>query len=384
MPMSPRLLRPRQTGGDPDALLYIAAVQAADGQPLEAGVRKAISDFVVGCKADGIWSAIKASCLLMGARTLAGALTPLKYGAELWTAPTPAITALQGASGSWNAATTTMSSLTTGTSGTTPRFNFNLGLVAGVRYKVSGRLSGDTALVGSVRLGTSLLTYNSTTGEISGTIAAVDSTLAVYFNSTQGPASASIVSLSVMEDWTPTNNGPFVAGDYNRKTGLVGNASTKYLDANRAGTSDPLNSSHFCVYASTAESGNFGSYIGTNSAIANDNSSIVRANTSLSFTNRSVTALSVANAGTATGFIGCNRASSTAFEARVSGSTSSQSITSGARSSINFFIFGTNTGSLANAGNSRLAFYSIGEGLDLALLDARVTALINAIGAAIP
>jgi hypothetical protein len=32
----------------------------------------------------------------------------------------------------------------------------------------------------------------------------------------------------------------------------------------------------------------------------------------------------------------------------------------------------------------RLAFYSIGESLNLALLDARVTDLINAFGAAIP
>ena len=34
--------------------------------------------------------------------------------------------------------------------------------------------------------------------------------------------------------------------------------------------------------------------------------------------------------------------------------------------------------------NSRLAFYSIGESLNLALLDARVTTLINAFAAAIP
>lgn len=31
--------------------------------------------------------------------------------------------------------------------------------------------------------------------------------------------------------------------------------------------------------------------------------------------------------------------------------------------------------------NARLAFYSIGESIDLALLDARVTALVTAIGA---
>jgi hypothetical protein len=34
--------------------------------------------------------------------------------------------------------------------------------------------------------------------------------------------------------------------------------------------------------------------------------------------------------------------------------------------------------------NGRLAFYSIGESLNLALLDARVTDLINAFAAAIP
>lgn len=62
---------------DADAETYIAAVEAADGQRLEWGVRQAISQFVAGCKTDGVWTPIKASCILMGARTLAGALTPL-------------------------------------------------------------------------------------------------------------------------------------------------------------------------------------------------------------------------------------------------------------------------------------------------------------------
>jgi len=77
MPMNPRLLRPILSG-DPDALRYIAAVQTADQQSLELPVRKAITDFIAGCKADGIWDAIKASCILAGARTLSGALVPLK------------------------------------------------------------------------------------------------------------------------------------------------------------------------------------------------------------------------------------------------------------------------------------------------------------------
>jgi hypothetical protein len=71
------------SGPDPDALAYINAVEAADGQALEAGVKTAIIDFVVGCKADGNWGSIVASCILCGARTLAGALVPLRGNAPL-------------------------------------------------------------------------------------------------------------------------------------------------------------------------------------------------------------------------------------------------------------------------------------------------------------
>ena len=62
---------------EPEAVSYVAAVEAADGQELEFGVAKAINDFVLGCKNDGIWDAIKACCILAGARTLTGALVPL-------------------------------------------------------------------------------------------------------------------------------------------------------------------------------------------------------------------------------------------------------------------------------------------------------------------
>ena len=66
-----------------DTTSYIAAVEAADGQALEDSIKTAYTDFIVGCKADGIWNAIKASCILAGARTLNGALVPL-----VGTAPT--------------------------------------------------------------------------------------------------------------------------------------------------------------------------------------------------------------------------------------------------------------------------------------------------------
>jgi hypothetical protein len=82
MAMNPRLLRPLATF-DPDAAAYLRAVEAADGQALETPVKRAVDDFFRGTKADGIWDAIKASCILCGARTLAGALVPL-----VGTAPT--------------------------------------------------------------------------------------------------------------------------------------------------------------------------------------------------------------------------------------------------------------------------------------------------------
>jgi hypothetical protein len=73
----------RELPADAEADAYIAAVEAADGQALEPGVKFAIKNFVLCCKQDGIWSAIKASCILAGARTRLGALTPL-----VGTAPT--------------------------------------------------------------------------------------------------------------------------------------------------------------------------------------------------------------------------------------------------------------------------------------------------------
>jgi hypothetical protein len=82
MPMNPRLLVPRATF-DADAAAYLRAVEAADGQALETPVKRAVDDFFRGTKADGTFGALKASCILCGARTLAGALVPL-----VGTAPT--------------------------------------------------------------------------------------------------------------------------------------------------------------------------------------------------------------------------------------------------------------------------------------------------------
>jgi len=252
------IVRPGYGGAavsDPDAQAYLQAVEVADNQALEQGVQQAVNQFVIGCKADGIWTAIKASCILSGARTLTGALVPL-----VGTAPT----------------------------------NVN-----------------------------------------------------------------------------------FVSGDYNRKTGLVG-ASTKNLNANRAGNADPQNNMHNAIYASTT--------ISNSSALINSNNGAVGCigiswdSSFLEFrgTNNNVNGY----AASPSGLVGLSRQESASFTARFSGANQTATRVSQTPTSAGYTIFSFNN--LTGFSTARLAFYSIGESLDLALLDARVSALITAFGVAIP
>jgi hypothetical protein len=252
--ITPALKHPAAAVTDPDARTYLLAVEQADGQFLESGVATAINTFVTGCKADGIWNAIKASCILAGARTLNGALVPLAG-----TAPT----------------------------------NFN-----------------------------------------------------------------------------------FVSGDYNRKTGLVGNGSTKYLNSNRNNNADPQDSFHLSVFASTALADN-SRYMGSGSSAGSSTIGLAAGN--LGFRSRNSanfdTRKPIAN-----GFIGVSRTTGTNVNSRISGATDSHSQASNSPANETIEVF---RGVIAPTA-SRLAFYSIGESLDLALLDARVTDLINAFDTAIP
>jgi len=248
---------------DADASTYIEAVEAADTQALETGVRYAINDFVIDCKNDGIWDAIKACCILAGARTLSGALVPL-VGA----APTP---------------------------------------------------------------------YG------------------------------------------------FLEGDYDRETGLVGDGSTKYLDSNRASNSDPQNSRHMSVYVSTktgagpfagsVSAGPVYTWIGPGNSLSSD-----------IYVLNSTSQVVVARK-TTLGFCGLSRTSSTNLFYRIGSSTTAVSSASAATDSTTTQVFRLDRsaeGYPTVYGQSRLAFYSIGESLDLALLDTRVSNLMTAIGAAIP
>jgi hypothetical protein len=250
---------------DSDANTYLRAVETADGQPLEPAVAWAVNNFIVGCKADGIWTAIKASCILAGARTLSGALVPL-----VGTAPT----------------------------------NFN-----------------------------------------------------------------------------------FVSGDYNRKTGLVGNGSTKYLNSNRNNNADPQDNAHLAVYLTNATSTSAArGYLGAGAA--NTGSTQITSSGSSPFSlELRCRASAAATQGTAssTGFIGMSRTASSSFNSRVNSIPQVNSVSSQTPYNGNVFVFAReNSGSAGAFSDGRFAFYSIGESLDLALLDARVTTMVNAFAAAIP
>jgi len=63
---------------DADAIDYLSRMATADGAGVEVGVATAVDAFFRGLKATpGLFDAIKASCVLCGARTITGALVPL-------------------------------------------------------------------------------------------------------------------------------------------------------------------------------------------------------------------------------------------------------------------------------------------------------------------
>jgi len=150
------------------------------------------------------------------------------------------------------------------------------------------------------------------------------------------------------------------------------------LDSNRNNNADPQDSKHLAIYQSS---------LATFSSLLIATTNVSGRSALISFTpggisSRISSEVVTANNGNAVGFVGGVRTSSTATSTRVGGADFPETVTSQFPVNQNLGVFATGGGA-ANT-DARLAFYSIGESLDLALLDARVTDLINAIGVAIP
>lgn len=243
---------------DADALAYLTAVEAADGQSLETSVKVAINTFVVGCKTDGIWNSIVASCIMAGARTVAGAIIPLLGNA-------------------------------------------------------------------------------------------------------------------------PTNNN-FVIGNYNRKTGLIGNDLNKYLATGYSTgdtTSFPQDNSHISCYVSASQTDGFGTFIG--GATGSGNRLIIQHSLTTNILFRSRSNTSSTSALAPLGFQGSSRNNLADFIRRSTSSSgvseATQIAVSGTPSSDLIGVFATGAG-LSFTG-ARMSFYSIGKSLTLSSLDSRVTTLMN-------
>lgn len=247
---------------DPDALAYLAEVERADGQALESGVRDAVIAFVTGCKTDGLWSSIDYCLILSGARSLAGALIPLKGG-------------------------------------------------------------------------------------------------------------------------TPQNNG-FASGDYNRKTGLKGDGSTKYLNTNYPDNFNAQNNIHIVTYASEAATGSVAGYVYSD---GNVTSGFLKAGSDLYFRGRSNNGKLYSGSGSSTGYMGIKRQLSTEIKTVLgAGSELVTTENSSAPTGQTFVIHcARSSGNVLNAfSNGRLNVVSIGAALDLAAYRTRINNLVDAFAAAIP
>jgi hypothetical protein len=186
----------------------------------------------------------------------------------------------------------------------------------------------------------------------------------------------------------PTNVGPFVAGDYNRRTGLGDPANvSKHLNSNRNNNADPQDSQHMACFVSVAaSSGTFPQYMGAGDTASGTNN--LGAGISAGFfyvRNRNGTADTIAAAASATGFVGTNRATSADYLLRLNNANTTFTRLSQVPFSNTIRVFaGTrDTSGVQLHSNGRLNFYSIGSALDLAILDARIAALSTAIQSAI-
>jgi hypothetical protein len=168
----------------------------------------------------------------------------------------------------------------------------------------------------------------------------------------------------------------FVSGDYSRTAGLLGNASTKYLLSGRLGNSDPQDNMHRAVYL-TADATMAGRYIsssaGLDSVLWNATGFRARVNSS--------TLETLGTGTTVPTLVSVSRSAGASYSWRGLGESGTQATASTGISSGQIAVFAENSG--VSAANATIAFYSIGESLDLALLDSRVSALIAAIGVAL-
>jgi len=187
----------------------------------------------------------------------------------------------------------------------------------------------------------------------------------------------------------PTNNN-FVAGDYSRTLGLLGNGSNKYLATgynNNDTTNFPQNDSHISCYITTSQTNGSGVFVGTQSTLGGILSIQYGTTTNILFRNRATTGRTFSSA--ALGFQAATRNNSANFSSRVtySGGNVSDATTTAVSSTPSSQLFGVfcgfNITTPNSFSNARMSFYSTGKSLTIANLDTRVTTLMNKLSSVI-
>lgn len=181
----------------------------------------------------------------------------------------------------------------------------------------------------------------------------------------------------------PTNIN-FVAGDYNRRTGLGDPSNaTKQLISNRASNADPRDNAHVAVYVTQRNKvvgvnqfliGAGGGPAGSFHIVDRDSDSAQRVRSATLTTGGPIISTPT--------LFGASRFSSSQYTRRINGTSTTINQASDGSLAESTRIFITST--LGPPATARICLYSIGEALDLAILDARISALSSAIQAAIP
>jgi hypothetical protein len=177
----------------------------------------------------------------------------------------------------------------------------------------------------------------------------------------------------------PTNFN-FVSGDYSRKTGLVGDATSKTLNTNRADDAQPQDSFHCAIHVTQYVPGGDGFSSGSTTG----NSLIAISSTLRRLIARSRTAnnFTIDTATDFLGIIGHSRGSGASYDVRVAQQNFSQNMASQTPTSATQFVFSRS--GVGNFSASRISLYSVGENINLAQLENRTAALMTAINGAIP
>lgn len=178
-------------------------------------------------------------------------------------------------------------------------------------------------------------------------------------------------ALVPLKGTAPTNNN-FVSSDYNRETGLKGDGSSKYIDTNRNYSTDPQNNQHMCVYISSfdtkPQASGSTAYIGSGTSTGGGIIGKDGSNNRIYFRHQNITTYTTGlDVSTVTGLLGSYRNNSSDYTIRINGKNLLYSQSSQAPLNANIFLFAI-PGPLFYT-NGRLSFYSIGEALDLRLLE---------------